>query len=51
MSNRRQFTIQLALAPAATGLPSPAGAQAADTVRILVGFPAGGGSDNIARTW
>lgn len=49
MTNRRNFTITLALMPAAGGLPGLARAQPADTVRILVGFPAGGGSDNIAR--
>ena len=49
MTNRRQFTTTLGLMSAAGLLPSLARAQAADTVRILVGFPAGGGSDNIAR--
>lgn len=49
MKNRRQFTTTLGLISAAGLLPSLARAQSADTVRILVGFPAGGGSDNIAR--
>jgi len=49
MTNRRQFTTTLALMTTAAGLPTLARAQPADTVRILVGFPAGGGSDNIAR--
>jgi tripartite-type tricarboxylate transporter receptor subunit TctC len=49
MTNRRQFTTTLALMSAGGLLPSLARAQSADTVRILVGFPAGGGSDNIAR--
>jgi len=52
MTTRRQFTTgctHLALASAAGLLPRLALAQTADTVRILVGFPPGGGSDNIAR--
>lgn len=49
MTNRRQFTTTLALMTTAAGLPTLGRAQPADTVRILVGFPAGGGSDNIAR--
>lgn len=49
MTNRRRFTTTLALMSAAGALPSLARAQSTDTVRILVGFPAGGGSDNIAR--
>lgn len=49
MTNRRQFTTTMALMSTAGLLPSLARAQSADTVRILVGFPAGGGSDNIAR--
>lgn len=49
MKNRRQFTTTLALMSTAGLLPGLARAQSADTVRILVGFPAGGGSDNIAR--
>lgn len=49
MTNRRQFTTTMALMSTAGLLPSLARAQSGDTVRILVGFPAGGGSDNIAR--
>lgn len=52
MTTRRNFTTgctTLALASAAGLLPRLAQAQPADTVRILVGFPPGGGSDNIAR--
>lgn len=49
MTNRRQFTTTMALMSTAGLLPSLARAQSADTVRILVGFPAGGGADNIAR--
>ncbi len=52
MTNRRHFTTRcttLALMSAAGLLPRLARAQSADTVRILVGFPPGGGSDNIAR--
>lgn len=49
MTNRRHFSTTLALMSVAGGLPSLARAQPADTVRILVGFPAGGGSDHIAR--
>lgn len=52
MTNRRNFTkgfTSLAMASAAGLQPRLASAQSADTVRILVGFPAGGGSDNIAR--
>ena len=41
----------LALVLAAVGVPPPAAAaQDGKTVRILVGFPAGGGTDAIART-
>lgn len=49
MTNRRQFTTSLALMSTAALLPRLARAQSPDTVRILVGFPPGGGSDNIAR--
>lgn len=52
MTNRRNFTTgctTLALLSAAGLLPRLAAAQPADVVRILVGFPAGGGSDTIAR--
>lgn len=52
MIHRRHFTIRcttLALMSAAGVLPRLAAAQPADTVRILVGFPPGGGSDTIAR--
>jgi tripartite-type tricarboxylate transporter receptor subunit TctC len=48
MTTRRHFTRRcttLALASAAGLLPRLAAAQPADTVRLLVGFPAGGGSD------
>jgi tripartite-type tricarboxylate transporter receptor subunit TctC len=44
---RRRFVTALALL--ALGA-APAGAQSARTVRILVGFPPGGGTDAIART-
>jgi tripartite-type tricarboxylate transporter receptor subunit TctC len=49
-SHRRGLLAALALA-AAWGLPGPAAAQPLNgkTVRILVGFPAGGGTDAIAR--
>lgn len=52
MTSRRNFTTRcttLAIAGAAGLLPRLVSAQSAGTVRILVGFPAGGGSDNIAR--
>lgn len=51
MTNRRHFTTRstLALMSAVGLLPRLAAAQSADTVRILVGFPPGGGSDTIAR--
>ena len=51
MGNRRQFTSQTAsLALLATlGLPRLARAQQLDTARILVGFPPGGSTDNVAR--
>lgn len=52
MTNRRNFTTgctALALMSAAGLLPRLAVAQSADVARILVGFPAGGGSDTIAR--
>lgn len=46
--HRRQFSAALGLA--ASGLAAPwALAQTAKTVRILVGFPPGGGTDAIAR--
>jgi tripartite-type tricarboxylate transporter receptor subunit TctC len=46
---RRAFLAASAFVVAALGLPSQALAQPARTVRILVGFPAGGGTDAIAR--
>jgi tripartite-type tricarboxylate transporter receptor subunit TctC len=49
MTTRRHFTTTLALMSGGGLLPRLARAQSADTVRILVGFPAGGGSDTIAR--
>jgi tripartite-type tricarboxylate transporter receptor subunit TctC len=48
ISVRRLFLRTLILAALAAG--STAWAQAGRTVRILVGFPAGGGTDAIART-
>ncbi|MEW6705176.1 MAG: Bug family tripartite tricarboxylate transporter substrate binding protein [Pseudomonadota bacterium] len=46
--NRRRFVA--AVAAAATVLAAPAAWAQAKTVRILVGFPPGGGTDAIART-
>jgi tripartite-type tricarboxylate transporter receptor subunit TctC len=50
MSTRRQFTIQLSAALGAAGLGLPARAQTTpDLARLLVGFPPGGSTDNVAR--
>ena len=51
MTTRRQFTSQLGALAAmgATGLPMIARAQQPDLARLLVGFPPGGGTDNVAR--
>jgi tripartite-type tricarboxylate transporter receptor subunit TctC len=51
MTTRRQFTSQLGALAAlgSTGLYRGAQAQQPDTARLLVGFPPGGSSDNVAR--
>jgi tripartite-type tricarboxylate transporter receptor subunit TctC len=51
MSTRRHFTSQLGALAAlgAAGLPRAALAQPSETARLLVGFPPGGGTDNVAR--
>lgn len=50
MTTRRHFTAQLgALAALSAGLPQAARAQIPETARLLVGFPAGGSSDTVAR--
>ena len=46
---RRAFLAACTFIVGALGLPSQTLAQPARTVRILVGFPAGGGTDAIAR--
>ncbi|MBA2960643.1 MULTISPECIES: Bug family tripartite tricarboxylate transporter substrate binding protein [Ramlibacter] len=49
--HRRRSLLALAAASAAVAaLPLPAAAQAGNAIRILVGFPPGGGTDAIART-
>lgn len=50
MTTRRHFTAQLgALAVWGASLPRAARAQIPQTVRLLVGFPAGGATDSVAR--
>jgi tripartite-type tricarboxylate transporter receptor subunit TctC len=49
MSTRRQFTLQSASLALAAGLPRWAHAQQPETARLLVGFPPGGSTDNVAR--
>jgi tripartite-type tricarboxylate transporter receptor subunit TctC len=50
MTTRRQFATQVgALALGATGLHHSARAQQVDLARLLVGFPPGGSTDNVAR--
>ena len=52
MSNRRQFTARLGVLGAAGllgGLPPAAWAQLPELARLLVGFPPGGSTDNVAR--
>lgn len=51
MTTRRQFTSQLGALAAmgAAGLPMIARAQQPDLARLLVGFPPGGSTDNVAR--
>lgn len=51
MTNRRQFTSLLAASAAVpfAGLHSIANAQQIDLARLLVGFPPGGSTDNVAR--
>jgi tripartite-type tricarboxylate transporter receptor subunit TctC len=49
--HRRRSLLALAAASAAVAaLPLPATAQTGNAIRILVGFPPGGGTDAIART-
>jgi tripartite-type tricarboxylate transporter receptor subunit TctC len=47
--NRRRALQCLGATALAITLASPAGAQSGKTIRLLVGFPAGGGTDAIAR--
>lgn len=52
MSTRRQFTARLGLLGASGllgGLPHAAWAQQPELARLLVGFPPGGSTDNVAR--
>jgi tripartite-type tricarboxylate transporter receptor subunit TctC len=50
MITRRSFNTALAtLSAAAAGLPGTARAQMPETLRLLVGFPAGGATDTVAR--
>jgi tripartite-type tricarboxylate transporter receptor subunit TctC len=50
MTNRRQFTVQLTgMAALGAGLVPRAHAQSLDLARLLVGFPPGGSTDNVAR--
>lgn len=50
MTTRRQFTLQLCTALGACGLDLPAQAQTPpDLAHLLVGFPPGGSTDNVAR--
>lgn len=52
MSNRRQFTAQLSALAAATSLPLVSWAQSSkqpNLTRLIVGFPPGGSTDNVAR--
>lgn len=50
MISRRRFNTGLAtLSAAAAGLPGAARAQMPETLRLLVGFPAGGATDTVAR--
>lgn len=51
MNTRRQFALQMGSLAAlgATGLGQGAQAQTIDTARLLVGFPPGGSTDNVAR--
>ena len=48
-SSRRQWLAQAATVAAGSAMGSVAWAQSAQPIRILVGFPPGGGSDAIAR--
>jgi tripartite-type tricarboxylate transporter receptor subunit TctC len=51
IAHRRRSLLALAAsAVAAAALPLPALAQSGNAIRILVGFPPGGGTDAIART-
>ena len=49
MTNRRQFTAQLGALAAAATLPFATRAQHPELSRIIVGFPPGGSTDNVAR--
>ena len=51
MTTRRQFAVQLAsLAALGTGIvPAAQAQQHSDLARLLVGFPPGGSTDNVAR--
>jgi tripartite-type tricarboxylate transporter receptor subunit TctC len=49
MTNRRQFTAQLGALAAAAALPFSASAQQPELSRLIVGFPPGGSTDNVAR--
>lgn len=49
MTNRRHFTAQLGALAAAAALPLAARAQQPELSRIIVGFPPGGSTDNVAR--
>jgi tripartite-type tricarboxylate transporter receptor subunit TctC len=49
MTNRRQFTAQLGALAAAAALPFGASARQPELSRLIVGFPPGGSTDNVAR--